>query len=320
MLEHSPFTSLLEIIMSDVSVRKVDEQRQRGFTLIELLVAIGIIGVLMSLLLPAVQRARAASRSMQCKNNIKQQALAVHNYHDVYQSVPTILFCLNDRCDSWSWGALILPQLEQANLHSQFDLSFFPTDPQNAVHLDEPLPVFRCPSEIAPQSITFYEFCSLQEVTMYVANSVMNWHLYTAQVPPGNLIREHLTWRDITDGQTSTLLVGEKNYDTSDNYSKELNDSVFGFTWADNHNPLAFCAGFNDSIDSCTDLPYSTIAYQGITGPRNIENYLGLASYHEGGVNVALCDGSVRFISQNIDSTTLRWLAWPDDAQIVGEF
>src|SRR5688500_4365529 len=107
--------------------------RRRGFTLIELLVVIAIIAVLIALLLPAVQQAREAARRTQCRNNLKQIGLALHNYHDVHNTFPmgycagmTYVDGASDTSPGWSWATYILPQLDQGPLYNQFNWSAAP--------------------------------------------------------------------------------------------------------------------------------------------------------------------------------------------------
>lgn len=126
--------------------------RSRGFTLIELLVVIAIIAILVGLLMPAVQQAREAARRASCRNNLKQIALAIHNYESAYTvlSPRRILTAGNRR----GWGPSILPYLEQANLQAQyrFDKDFYA--PENASVIRTPLGVFMCPSAPGPRMVT----------------------------------------------------------------------------------------------------------------------------------------------------------------------
>ena len=131
----------------------------RGFTLIELLVVIAIIAVLIALLLPAVQQAREAARRTQCKNNLKQIGLALHNYHDNFSALPpgwigvtgtvTDVYGMN----GWGWGSKILPQIDQANLYNTMNFSVKMESPANALARVVPLAAFRCASDVAPSGV-----------------------------------------------------------------------------------------------------------------------------------------------------------------------
>ena len=130
---------------------------RRGFTLIELLVVIAVIGVLVALLLPAVQAAREAARNMQCKNNLKQVSLALHGYHERSGSFPPSTV-VNDNGEGWwSWMARILPELEQQPLYEQLDLRGDAWECCNKVkpYTSTRLDVFMCPSD--PHSSGVYE-------------------------------------------------------------------------------------------------------------------------------------------------------------------
>ena len=144
------------------------KRRSRGFTLIELLVVIAIIAILIALLLPAVQQAREAARRTQCKNNMKQIGLAMHNYHDVHLCFPPG-YITTTPCESatvwpacnagelglYSWGTFVLPYIDQSNLYNQLTPGTVPlqvnlTIPAVLQSLRQPLSMFLCPSDPGP--------------------------------------------------------------------------------------------------------------------------------------------------------------------------
>jgi len=205
--------------------------RRRGFTLVELLVVIAIIGILIALLLPAVQAAREAARRTQCTNNIKQIALALHNYHDAYKSFPPGVLA------GWghSWSAHILPQVEQRPLYDTIDFSddgtWYDTDPvslalQAAARAR--IPLFRCPSQPGPESENFYIIADRFR-TNYLGNAGSDTIIDDFASPPGSeidmgtsngVLLANFCWdpwrtiaiRDITDGTSNTFLLGEAVY------------------------------------------------------------------------------------------------------------
>ena len=126
-------------------------RRQAGFTLIELLVVIAIIAILMALLLPAVQQAREAARRTQCKNNLHQVGVAVHNYHDTYDQFPNA-----NANSSLSGGSLfvsILPMIDQANSYNVYDFNLANTAPYNVAVTSQQLPFYWCPSASLPRPV-----------------------------------------------------------------------------------------------------------------------------------------------------------------------
>ena len=132
--------------------------RSRGFTLVELLVVIAIIGILVAMLLPAVQAARGAARRMHCKNNLKQLGIAMHNYHDVQGTLPPGFMVVNERGvinGGWAWSVFLMPYMEQSPLQDdlsihRFSLNQVATDPVLQEMLKTQLSTMRCPSSSVP--------------------------------------------------------------------------------------------------------------------------------------------------------------------------
>ena len=212
--------------------------RVQAFTLVELLVVIAIIGILVGLLLPAVQAAREAARRTQCKNNIKNVTLALLNYHDtrnsfppgVVQANPTPPSTTDTEKGNWSWGALILPNVEESALYdlikvSRTDLATSMDTPANLAAMQSPIAIFRCPSDTAPamnderpiKSAT--DVASPLAITNYVGVNSSS-ELRREPGPPGNfangifVINKGRKIREITDGTSHTAIVGERAWES----------------------------------------------------------------------------------------------------------
>lgn len=304
---------------------KNQTQSKRAFTLVELLVVIAIMAILMALLLPAVQQAREAARRIQCRANLKQIALAMHNYHDVHQMFPINTSFTHDvgplsRTRSWLQG--ILPQIEQSVLSELIE----PAASIAASRLvaDRAVPLFRCPSDTHDGHMNLRADVPddwVLGVTNYKAVGGSNWGVGNfvhseasgriagstdglnegnGVICPGYLQPVVTRFRDITDGTSNTFAVGE---------------TVAGWTkWA-------WWFSFNASTGTCAiPLNYKPdgISYEdNITDWRN--NY-GFMSRHTGGASFALADGSVKFISQSIDLGVYRALATIQGGEVIGEF
>ncbi len=342
-------------------------QKTRGFTLIELLVVIAIIAILVALLLPAVQQAREAARRTQCKNNLKQIGLAFHNYHDIYNTFPPgyISPIANGNATSepscYGWGALILPQLEQTNLFQSLNVGLVAlhvnaSTPAGLGLLQTPLPMYRCPSDVGPvlnnyvspaPAANWYNmnmFNGSGAVPIATSNYIMVSGTGVSTTPAANpsnraasacgpmgigFRNSKINMRDITDGTSNTLLVGERAW--------KYSQITVGAGVA-----LGFSASIDDQSSSANvksaAMAVIGLGYNGINWSANnqVHQTRGFSSAHTGGAQFVLCDGSVRLISENIDykttdnaaltdmtlhaNSTLGRLLVREDGQIVGEF
>lgn len=297
------------------------EKRTRGFTLIELLVVIAIIAILIAILLPAVQQAREAARRSSCKNNFKQVALALHNYHDTHRAFP-IGAAISGGCSGFSgshmfsWGVHILPYIDQANIYNNLNFSgttpFVPANFTTSGCLS-PIQPYLCPSNPQPDVVVNKAgaFAGALPNGMArtdiggVADSI-SWKCNSGSgVRPtsvGNGVLYAISsvkMRDIIDGTSSTLLVGEITGSLS---QTGLNgNSYTGYDVFDT----------SSGVNSIDTVPGGgTFAFR----PQ------GFSSYHVGGCHFTLCDGSVRFLSENIDQGTLSALTTRAGKEVVGEF
>lgn len=285
------------------------KRHPRGFTLIELLVVIAIIAILIALLLPAVQQAREAARRTQCKNNLKQIGLALHNYHDIYNNFP--IGGQRDPVNAgavemWGWGASILPQLEQNSLFNglgigQRRLTEVLADANLRPLLQTPLNGFICPSDphgpltngggpngngrsfngvsgvpaaFRPSKSNYIGNAGYNDPVAYGNDATLRGVLHT-----GHLYK----LRDITDGTSNTILVGERT------------TFCAAGTWAGNRNPPG-----GSWQGACYTLGRTSIP---INYPDNAADACteGFDSKHVGGAQFLFCDGSVHFLSENID-------------------
>ncbi len=301
-------------------------RHRRGFTLIELLVVIAIIAILIALLLPAVQQAREAARRSQCKNNLKQIGLALHNYHDTYNSFPPASVRRNTPT-SWTtsglqWGGRILPFLDETAIYNQINWEKEPGTGQ-AVRTTE-IGVYRCPSDPGTKASTGgmgpmnYVTCIADRTTFTAGGGT--WSNNGRSVM---YLDSYVLFRDIKDGTSNTMMVSEclvgYRFDTSANSggssitcpSPPGNQSgVRGRTWLEGM--------------LCRDWAYSTLYLpndqRSECGLNSGNCANGARSQHEGGVHVLLCDGSVRFVTENIDAALWTNLGRKTDGNTIGEF
>lgn len=302
--------------------------RRRGFTLIELLVVIAIIAVLIALLLPAVQQAREAARRTQCKNNMKQLGLAMHNYHDTFRVFPpgwiavdpaTNAQSAHEGLSGFGWGTMLLPQIDQTPLYNQLNLNLAINDPVNQPLIKTILPAFVCPSDIAPKQTweieeegspgtVLAELATANYIAAFGTEELHGCENAPGTAPvsaQGQCIGDGTMYhnsrigvRDITDGTSSTIFIGERKTKPQDGWWS---------TWS----------GM---------VPEGEEAFQRILGsldhvPNHPSSHLDdFSSYHVGGSQFLLADGHVRFVSENIDSQLYRALGTIQGGETVGEF
>ncbi|NNJ24070.1 DUF1559 domain-containing protein [Alienimonas chondri] len=266
-----------------------------GFTLIELLVVIAVIAILVSLLLPAVQQAREAARKMQCGNNLKQIGLAMHNYHGTYRYFP-----LTWTDNTANWAVAILPQTDEGNVADLYDYSLPWDDPANEP-LKELMPTtYSCPSN--PSGGQLLSDNGWQTTDYSVLRNASDWanHDSLFDGSPHRIA-------DVIDGTTNTCMIyesaGRSSLYVEDVENPTMNGADPPWAYGRSKDPWASDSNagwwftqaivWNDPGDF--DVLWST-------GDRvvNVANWFGAPySFHAGGVNLGMADGSVQFLSEN---------------------
>ncbi len=308
-------------------------RRRPGFTLIELLVVIAIIAVLVALLLPAVQQAREAARRTQCKNNLKQIGLAIHNYEGsnlVFPPSSTSAFTRgvwnwpgtgpNDRTiHLHSFASLILPYLEGTNIYNGIDYNVSSLAPVNRAMASQVLSFYRCPSYTGAEfskepyyttTVGYNKFAIRNYVAMG-AKTVVG--LSGAILADGVMFPGSRTgFKDITDGTSNTVMIAESREENASVWIDGSTASVAA-RWLDITSPT-----FSGKSVSINYKPY----FPNWAFPPNssINQNWGPSSRHAGGAHHLLCDGSVRFLSENMDVLLYDGLVSRNGGEVLGEF
>jgi prepilin-type N-terminal cleavage/methylation domain-containing protein/prepilin-type processing-associated H-X9-DG protein len=345
--------------MSPRSVRA-----RRGFTLIELLVVIAIIAILIALLLPAVQQAREAARRTQCRNNLKQFGLGLHNYHDTNRGFPIGGTGTSGTLPRAGWQTRILPNMDQAPLYNQLHWD----GPRPGVEYggvqgsvsrqvladkdeagEKQVPYAMCPSNPWPSHVAASTSTPFKTTANW-AQACYSGSIGSQPTPsssgscsPFNVFAQTFSGcpasqtnygrstnpqcisgmfsyygpfiriRDVIDGTSNTIFVGEVRPDC---YT--TSHRTWGW-WFSNSNGNAH-ASTVAPINEFTTCPNSTqISNPACTNPNNYNYSWGFKSYHEGGVHFLMVDGSVRFVSENVDHRMYQRLGGRADGQPVGD-
>jgi prepilin-type N-terminal cleavage/methylation domain-containing protein len=278
--------------------RACSPQRRSGFTLVELLVVIAIIGILVALLLPAVQAAREAARRMSCSNNMKQLGLALHNYHDTFKYFPPHSLNFN----KLAWHVHLLPFIEQKNLYDQFDVGkVYNVAPNYNLGLT-PVEAYFCPSAKSKQASAGNGGELINNVATYTI------HYYGVMGPKGTnpvttqpypwtsagshggfaesgFMRQNMcrNFSDITDGTSNSFALGEISWD-----DRRGNRTRYRI-WTRGHNQ-------ND-----WNCPAKNVAFQINSDQTAVFNDMSFGSNHPGGCHFLMGDASTQFIAQTVD-------------------
>ena len=277
--------------------RLTEHRKSMGFTLVELLVVIAIIGVLVALLLPAVQAAREAARRTQCTNNLKQLGLGMHNYHDIHGQFPLPGMIASHL----GWNASILPQIEQSPLFDQINFNQASMGQFNSRNLPlstNLIGAYLCPSSSAETSLMPTTDGGRRVYTLHYygilgpygtnTSTGQTYRCVNMTQAFGGECQQGILWqwgskmRDVTDGTSNTYLFGELSWNEMDKYRPWLRAK-----YGDNRGVLYLISkNIEFPINSRIDTKWNAIAF---------------GSQHPGGAQFGMADGSVRFVPETID-------------------
>lgn len=292
---------------------------RRGFTLAELLVVMVVIMTLIMLLLPAVQQAREAARRYQCQNNLAQLSLAIQNYEMAFRMLPPgtvnatgpIVNRVSPNAYHVSWIVAILPHMEASRVYRQFDFRYGVYHHRNNGVISQPLPTLTCPS-----GTTSYAACHAGgEVPIDVDNDGCFF------------LNSHIGWDDVTDGRAHTIAVGESmGMGSVWGWSSGTRDTLRN-TGSPPNAPSSFPEGMVVELDftgMAGEAGWNAMLGEEETAADRRDPVLlkvgGFGSQHAGGAQFAMCDGSIRFIADQIDIDLYRNLGSRNDGAMPERF
>lgn len=305
--------------------------KRRGFTLIELLVVIAIIAILIALLLPAVQQAREAARRSQCKNNLKQLGLAIHNYADTFGLMPIGSMGgtggghpeNGGSTSGYVWVRYLLPYIEMSALTNRWDETKSYYTAPNLDLIRTTIPMLLCPSETkfkAWNQVFNYNYAVNYGNTTVLGTTPFNgviWQGGTFRYSGGTTGYAY-SLSDIHDGTSNTLLLSEVR-------SGQVQDDLRGLIWYVPH--TGFTSHFTPNSQSpdimgswCNTNVEANALLQRMPCSATGSTIFSSRSRHTGGVHSLLADGAVRFVSDNIEVTTWRNLSTRAGSEVIGEY
>jgi prepilin-type N-terminal cleavage/methylation domain-containing protein len=309
-------------------------RRQSGFTLVELLVVIAIIGILVGLLLPAVQAAREAARRMQCSNNLKQIGLSMHNYESAVKRFPASFYRAwptslggTFGTPGWGWGTMILPYIEQTALYNSLNVGTSVLDGRiPAIKLigQTRVPSFRCPSDSGePLNANRANFATSNYMAVFGSlydqgTAAAGGLVFGSQVGVATGIfspNSRTRFGDISDGTSNTIMIGEMCY--GPNGVKDSTGTLRrynGGVWIGTYIDTLPTSNVSTQLSLCGFGAGANVRFRRLNTPDSSNAF---SSVHTGGVQFVLADGSVQFISQNMDGVMIDRIADRADGGVV---
>ena len=288
---------------------------RRGFTLIELLVVIAIIAVLISLLLPAVQQVRAAARRTTCRNHLHQLGLSLHNYESTFGMLPSgYVYKPGPQGNEagFSWGAMILPYLDQSTVYATFDYNVPIFHPANLKVRETHIPAFLCPDDTF-SSNGYVEMGPERYASASYVGSFGPPDLDDTQEKRDGLFSRNSSTRfgSVTDGLSNTLMVGERTNGPFRNGAAHGNHFSYETTWA---------GAVRELTDPTDDHGHMVLFQAGHTPNHPQSDDRDVSAPHIGFANFLMGDGSVRSIIESVDFSVYTALSTRSGNDVIGEF